>query len=51
MLYETTNLTFIGNSIAGSEKIGLIYAGIECNDNEAANRIYDNEVRRILTSN
>uniref|UniRef100_A0A7M5X729 Cadherin domain-containing protein n=2 Tax=Clytia hemisphaerica TaxID=252671 RepID=A0A7M5X729_9CNID len=48
MLYHTTNLTFIGNSIAGSEKIGLIYAGTECNDNNAGNRIYDNEIHSTL---
>lgn len=48
MVHRATQLTMIGNSIAGSEKIGLITAGVPCDDLEATNRIYDNEVNTIL---
>lgn len=34
----------IGNSIAGSEKVGLITKGVPCDDMTAQNRIRDNEV-------
>ena len=36
--------TMIGNSIAGSEKFGLITSGVPCNDETAYLRIRDNEV-------
>ena len=44
MVHKATKLTMIGNSIAGSEKLGLITAGVPCDDVEATNRIYGNEV-------
>ena len=43
MIKEASQLTMIGNSIAGSEKIGLISSGVSC-DEESNNRIYNNEV-------
>ena len=36
--------TMIGNSIAGSEKVGLITSGVPCNDESAHLRVRDNEV-------
>ena len=36
--------TMIGNSIAGSEKVGLITGGVPCEDNNALLRVRDNEV-------
>ena len=44
MVNRAIQLTMIGNSIAGSEKIGLITAGVPCDDLEATHRIRDNEV-------
>ena len=41
---HAVNLTFIGNSIAGSEKVGLITAGTDCDDEESHMRFRDNEV-------
>ena len=36
--------TMIGNCVAGSEKFGLITSGVPCGDQQAYNRVRDNEV-------
>ena len=41
---DADNYTMYGNCIAGSEKNGLITRGVDCNDNKAIIRIYQNEV-------
>jgi len=45
MIKAASKLTVIGNSIAGSEKIGLITNGVSCISNEQSNNQFrDNEV-------
>lgn len=41
---KAENYTLINNSIAGCEKAGLIFNGVACDDMEAVERIYGNEV-------
>ena len=43
-VYRATNLTMIGNSIAGSEKVGLKTPGVDCANNESLTMVRDNEV-------
>ena len=38
----------INNSIAGSEKAGMIFPGVSCDDNEAIQRIHGNEVSETV---
>ena len=45
-LDNAEDYTFINNSIAGSEKAGLKFKGVPCEDMNAVNRIYGNEVKR-----
>nr|XP_047143668.1 fibrocystin-L-like isoform X2 [Hydra vulgaris] len=47
-VHNAVNYTMYGNSIAGSEKIGLITRGVDCNDNNAIARIYNNEIHSTL---
>ena len=49
-LYSAQHYTFINNSIAGSEKAGLKFKGVPCEDMNAADRLYGNEVKRWLSS-
>ena len=43
-VYKAVEYTMIGNSVAGSEKMGLITAGVPCSDETAKLRIHSNEV-------
>ena len=43
-MYRTTNLTMIGNSIAGSEKVGIHAPIVDCADDKSLSKIRDNEV-------
>ena len=43
-MYAATNLTMIGNSIAGSEKVGLKAPGVHCDDKDSLSKVRDNEV-------
>ena len=49
-VHEAKDYTMIGNVIAGSEKIGLITRGVDCNDKDAWKKIRDNEVRNNIFS-
>ena len=41
---KAVNYTMIGNSVAGSEKVGIRFPGIPCED--ISKRIYGNEVKQ-----
>ena len=47
-MYKATNLTMIGNSIAGSEKVGLKTPGMHCDDKDSMSKVRDNEVKHIF---
>ncbi|XP_065660201.1 fibrocystin-L isoform X2 [Hydra vulgaris] len=47
-VHNAENYTMYGNSIAGSEKNGLITRGVDCNDNDAIKRVYNNEIHSTL---
>ena len=50
-MYKATNLTMIGNSIAGSEKVGLKTPGMHCDDKDSMSKVRDNEVKHIFLIN
>ena len=46
---NTDNLTLIGNTVAGSEKVGLKWTGQKCSDEgTASDRVRDNEIHATL---
>jgi len=46
---EADNLTLIGNTVAGSEKVGLKWRGQKCSEETAADdRVRDNEIHATL---
>ena len=44
-VHKALNYVLINNCISGSEKIGIITAGVPCSDMNATERICNNEVR------
>ena len=48
MLNKAENFTMIGNSVAGSEKIGIKTNGFSCSDDTSSLKVRDNEVHSCL---
>lgn len=46
--YLAEDMEMIGNVIAGSEKIGYIFIGGPCDDDQTYKKVRDNEVRLVL---